>query len=62
MKYRTYKNMLKATQMIFDKGYDWETANMLAMNCFDAMEANRANGMGVEWYIEKILTAEQYTI
>lgn len=27
MRYRTYKNMVKATQMIADKGYDWDEAN-----------------------------------
>lgn len=54
MKYRTYKNMVKATKMIVAKGYDWDTANDIAIKCFDNMK-NCKNGMTVEWYIEKIV-------
>lgn len=47
MKRRTYNNMLKATKLIAAKGYDWTTANELAMKCFDNLEANK-NGMDAE--------------
>ena len=53
MKRRTYNNMVKATKLIVAKGYDWKTANEIAMQCFDNMEQNK-NGMSVEWYIDKI--------
>lgn len=53
MKNRTYHNMLRATKMIATKGYDWKTANEIAMKCFnDAEQSN--NGMPIEWWIEKI--------
>lgn len=53
MKYRTFNNMFKATTLIANKGYDWETANQIAIQCFNQMEQTK-NGMPVEWYIEKI--------
>lgn len=53
MKRRTYNNMIKATKMIVSKGYSWEEANEIAMQCFDNVEANK-NGMSAEWYIQKI--------
>lgn len=53
MKRHTYQNMIKATKMIVAKGYDFKTANEIAIKCFDVMETNK-NGMPVEWYIEKI--------
>ena len=31
MKRRTYNNMLKATKMIADKGYEWNKANEIAI-------------------------------
>ena len=51
MRYRTLHNMEKATKAISDKGYDWNTANEIAMNCFD--EAKRT-GNTVEFFIDKI--------
>lgn len=56
MKYRTLKNMEKATKAIVAKGYDWSTANDLAIRCFDNM-AQAKNGMPVEWWIDKIVPA-----
>ena len=53
MKRRTYNNMLKATKMIANKGYDWNTANEIAMQIFDEAEKQK-NGMSIEWYIDKI--------
>lgn len=53
MKYRTVKNMKKATQLIVAKGYDWATANEIAIQCFDEMKQLK-NGMSVEWFIGKI--------
>ena len=47
MKRRTYNNMLKATRLIMVKGYDKETANELAMRCFDNAEMSK-NGMPIE--------------
>ena len=55
MKYKTYGNMIKATEMIMKKGYDKETANDLAIKCFDNAKMSK-NGMPIEWYIEKIAT------
>lgn len=57
MKYRTYKNMIKATEMIMQKGYDHKTANELAIKIFDESIINK-NGMSIEWYINKIITKE----
>lgn len=56
---RTYNNMWKATQMIMAKGYDKETANKIAMQCFDNKEQSQ-NGMPVEWWINKIVDCAQY--
>ena len=39
------------------KGYDKETANELAMRCFDNAELSK-NGMPIEWWIEKIQPAD----
>ena len=50
---RTYNNMVKATQLIASKGYEWSKANEIAMQCFDNMKQDK-NGMSVEWYIDKI--------
>lgn len=55
MRYKTYKNMEKATKMIMQKGYDKNTANEIAMKCFDHVKENyKRNGMAIEWYIDKI--------
>lgn len=54
MKKRTYGNMLKATEIIAAKGYNWEQANAIAMQCFDNMEQSK-NGMPVEWFIDKVV-------
>ena len=53
MKRRTYNNMLKATKLIANKGYEWNKANEIAMQVFDEAE-KRKNGMSIEWYIDKI--------
>ena len=50
---RTYGNMLKATKMIAMKGYVWDKANELAIQCFEQMMITK-NGMPVEWFIDKI--------
>ena len=57
MKYRTYKNMVKAVEMIMQKGYDHKTANDIAIKMFDNAAMNK-NGMSVEWYIDKIMPKE----
>jgi len=56
---RTYGNMLKATQMIMTKGYDKETANEIAMQCFDNKEQSK-NGMFVEWWINMITDKSEW--
>lgn len=56
MKRRTYNNMVKATKMIANKGYEWNLANEIAMKCFDNAEQS---GMSVEFLIEKIRNAEE---
>ena len=53
MKRRTYNNMLKATKLIANKGYEWNKANEIAMQIFDEAEKQK-NGMSIEWYINKI--------
>jgi hypothetical protein len=53
MKRRTYNNMLKATKLIANKGYEWNKANEIAMQIFDEAEKQK-NGMPIEWYIDKI--------
>lgn len=59
MRYKTYKNMEKATKMIMQKGYDKNTANEIAMKCFDNVKENyNKNGMAVEWYIDKISASQ----
>ena len=59
MKYKTLKNMEKATRMIADKGYDWETANRLAIRSFEQAQANGFY-QPVEFFIDKILTKEKF--
>lgn len=59
MKRRTYNNMVKATKMIADKGYEWTEANEIAIQCFDRMKQEN-NGMEVEWFINKIVTKEEH--
>lgn len=49
---KTYGNMVKATQMIANKGYEWNEANDIAIKCFDD---SKTNGMSVEWWISKIV-------
>lgn len=61
MKRRTYDNMVKATQTIVNKGYQWDEANDIAMKCFDQMEVLN-NGMPVEWLIDKIQLCKQEAI
>ena len=58
MKYRTYKNMVKATQMIADKGYDWEEANHMAIKIFDNYISKDSNS--VEFYINKIMPKAEW--
>lgn len=53
MKRRTYNNMLKATRLIANKGYEWNKANEIAAQIFDEAEKQK-NGMSIEWYIDKI--------
>ena len=57
MKRRTYNNVLKAVKLITAKGYDWNTANEMAIKVFDNMEQTK-NGMSAEWWINKIVKAE----
>lgn len=59
MKYKTLKNMEKATQMIAAKGYDWETANDLAIKSFENVEANNFYHP-VEYFIDKISSRAEY--
>ena len=56
MKRRTYNNMVKATKLIAAKGYDWNTANEIAIRIFDDMERTK-NGMSAEWWIGYVAEA-----
>ena len=57
MKRRTYNNVLKAVKLITAKGYDWNTANEMAIKVFDNTEQTK-NGMSAEWWINQIVNAE----
>lgn len=62
MKRITYNNMIKATKLISDKGYEWIEANEIAIKCFQQAQSLK-NGMPVEWFINKINnknTKEEY--
>ena len=59
MKKLTYNNMLRAIKLIEAKGYDRYTAEQLARNCFDLASDNK-NGMPIEWYVDKIMPADEY--
>lgn len=55
MKRATYNNMLKVTNMIANKGYEWNKANEIAINCF----ANaKETGRPVEFFISMIRDAD----
>ena len=58
MRYRTYKNMVRATQMIADKGYDWDEANKMAIKIFDNYINKNSNS--VEFYIDKIMPKQDW--
>lgn len=59
MRNKTYYNVLRAAKMIRAKGYDEQTSYKIAVQCFDNMEQTK-NGMPVEWFIESIVTCEEY--
>ena len=58
MRYRTYNNMVRATQMIADKGYDWDEANRMAIKIFDNYINKDSNS--VEFYIDKIMPKQDW--
>ena len=41
MRYKTQKNLLRAIQMIQDKGYDLHKATHLANHCFQLVKRHR---------------------
>lgn len=59
MKRRTYNNVLKAIDIIKKKGYTFDEASKIALQCFDNAEANK-NGLSVEWYIDKVVTKDEW--
>lgn len=59
MQYKTLKNMENAVSLIMAKGYDQETANDIAIKCFDNHAACK-NGMPVEWFIDKVAFASEF--
>lgn len=57
MKRKTYNNVLKATKMIQEKGYDFDEASKIAINIFD----DHQNGeMSIEFYINKVAKKEDW--
>lgn len=60
VKNKTYRNFLRALKMIEAKGYAGETALKLTHNCFENCAGDNFT-KPVEWYIDKILSAEEYT-
>ena len=53
MKFKTKKNIERATKMIVDKGYDLETANNMAINAFEQVRVDNFYHH-VEYYIDQI--------
>lgn len=57
MKKKTYNNVLKASKLIQEKGYDKAEANQIALNIFAEHEND---AMPIEFYIDKVLTKEEW--
>lgn len=58
MKRKTYNNIIKASKMIQKKGYTKEESLNLALKVFD--EQMYKGSMSAEWFIDKMLTKEEY--
>lgn len=56
MKRKTYNNIVKATKMIWEKGYSHEEANEMAIRLF---EEHTKDMNSIEFYIDKILSKEE---
>ena len=59
MKNKTPNNVHKAVQIIMAKGYNHKEANEIAIRVFDDYKVWN-NGMPIEWFLDKIITKEQY--
>lgn len=57
MKRRTYNNVLKTTKAIAAKGYDWDTANEIALKYWDNFEFY---GMTVESQLARLAPRGQF--
>jgi hypothetical protein len=58
MKRKTYNNVMRAIKIIQSKGYGFDEASEIALKCFDnAEQAN--NGMPIEWWLDKVITADE---
>lgn len=58
MKRKTYYNVMRATKMLEAKGYTFAEASALAIKIFD--EYDERSGRPVEWFIDKVLTKNDY--
>lgn len=54
MKRKTYNNVIKASKMIIEKGYEQKEAQEMALQIFKNMEQLK-NGMSAEWFTKKSL-------
>ena len=59
MKRRTYYNVLRSTKIIAAKGYDWKTANDIAIRCWDDFEMS-GGAVTVEWLLSRVVSREEY--
>lgn len=57
MKRKTYRNVMRATKILQNKGYEFQEAAEMAIKVFDEHE----NGeMPIEFYLDKIVTKEEF--
>lgn len=58
MKRKTYNNVMKAINMIEKKGYNFDESSEIALMIFDEHENDV---MPIEWYIDKVISKEEFT-
>lgn len=57
MKRKTYNNVLKGIKVIQKKGYDFQESSEIVLKVFEEHE----NGeMPIEWWLDKIISKEEW--
>ena len=57
MKRKTYNNVLKGIKIVQKKGYDFQESSEIVLKVFEEHE----NGeMPIEWWIDKIVSKEEF--